>query len=121
MFSVSITYHSKIRELSDRNNDPKLIQTNAHPWDPHDLDDENRKLSDITQNSSHPTSSKLSPPNPLDLAKVFFFFLDKDNKGTRTSTFKNYNTIILHNFKFKFKFKSSQCRITKMRKDFIKI
>ena len=74
MFSVSITYHSKIRELSDRNNDPKLIQTNAHPWDPHDLDDENRKLSDITQNSSHPTSSKLSPPNPLDLAKVFFFF-----------------------------------------------
>ena len=41
-------------ELSDGNNDPKLIQTNAHSWDPHDLDDENRILSDITQNSSHP-------------------------------------------------------------------
>ena len=36
------------------NNDPKLIQTNAYPWDPHDLDDGNRKLSDITQNSSYP-------------------------------------------------------------------
>ena len=54
MFSVSITHHSNIRELSDGNNDPKLIQTNAHPWDPHDLDDGNGKLSDITQNSSHP-------------------------------------------------------------------
>ena len=54
MFSVSITHHLKIRELSNGNNDPKLIQTNAHPWDPHDLDDGNRKLSDITQNSSHP-------------------------------------------------------------------
>ena len=33
-------------------------------WDPHDLDDENRKLSDITQNSPHPnkalTFSKIS-------------------------------------------------------------
>ena len=57
MFLVFIIHHSKIRELSDGNNDPKLIQTNAHPWDPHDLDDGNRKLSDITQNSS--------PPNKL--------------------------------------------------------
>ena len=54
MFSISITHHLKIKELSDGNNDPKLIQTNAHPWDPHDLDDGNKKLSDITQNSSHP-------------------------------------------------------------------
>ena len=49
VFSVFITHHSKIKELSDENNDPKLIQTNAHPWDSHDLDDGNRKLSDITQ------------------------------------------------------------------------
>ena len=49
-----MTHHSKIKELCDGNNDPKLIQTNAHLWDPHDLDDGNRKLSDITQNSSYP-------------------------------------------------------------------
>ena len=59
MFSVSITHHSKIRELGDGNNDPKLIQTSAHPWDPHDLDDENKKLSDITQNSLHPNKLSL--------------------------------------------------------------
>ena len=45
------------KKSCDGNNDPKLIQTNAHLWDPHDLDDGNRKLSDITQNSS--------PPNKL--------------------------------------------------------
>ena len=64
-------------------------------------------------NSLHPTH--LIWP----LFFFFFFFLDKDNKGTGTNPFKNDNTIILHNFNFKFK--SSQCRITKMRKDFIKI
>ena len=56
VFSVFITHHSKIRELSDGNNDSKLIQTNAHSWDPYDLDDRNRKLSDITQNSSYPNN-----------------------------------------------------------------
>ena len=40
--------------LSDENRDSKLIQTSVVRWDPHDLDDENRKLSDITQNSLHP-------------------------------------------------------------------
>ena len=54
MFSIFITHHLKIEKLSDGNNDPMLIQTNAYSWDPHDLDDGNRKLSDITQNSSHP-------------------------------------------------------------------
>ena len=54
MFSVSTTHHLKIRELSDGNNDPKLIQTSALPLDPHELDDENKKLSEITQNSLHP-------------------------------------------------------------------
>ena len=58
MFSVSITHHSKIRKLNDGNNNLKLIQTSALLWDPHDLNDENKKLSDITQNSLHP--NKLS-------------------------------------------------------------
>ena len=39
---------------SNKNHNPKLIQTNHHLWNPYDLDDGNRRLSDITQNSSHP-------------------------------------------------------------------
>ena len=54
MFSIFITHHSKIKELNNGNNNSKLIQTNVHLWDPHDLDDRNKKLSDITQNPSHP-------------------------------------------------------------------
>ena len=53
-FSLSITHTHFFESLSHENGDPKLIQTSALPWDPHDLDDENRKLSDITQNSLHP-------------------------------------------------------------------
>ena len=34
VFLVSITYHSKIRELSDENNHPKPSQTIIHLWDP---------------------------------------------------------------------------------------
>ena len=49
MFSVSITYHSKIRELSDGNNHPKPSQTIIHLWDLLILDDGAWKLSDITQ------------------------------------------------------------------------
>ena len=39
---------------SNKNHNPKLIQTNHHLWNPYDLDDGNRRLSDITQNLSHP-------------------------------------------------------------------
>ena len=53
-FSLSITHTHFFESLSHENGDPKLIQTSALSWDPHDLDDENRKLSDITQNSLHP-------------------------------------------------------------------
>ena len=53
-FSLSITHTHFFESLSHENGDPKLIQTSALPWDPHDFDDENRKLSDITQNSLHP-------------------------------------------------------------------
>ena len=34
MFSVFITYYSKIRELNDENNHPKPSQTIIHLWDP---------------------------------------------------------------------------------------
>jgi len=57
--------------LSDGNNDLKLIQTNAHLWDPHNLDDGNRKLSNITQNSSHP--NKLLVSQVLKLSYISSF------------------------------------------------
>ena len=45
--------HPFFESPSNENHDLKLVQTNYHSWDPHDLDDGNRKLSDITQSSSH--------------------------------------------------------------------
>lgn len=35
-------------------NESKQVLSFENRWDPHVLDDENRKLSDITQNSPHP-------------------------------------------------------------------
>ena len=54
LFSVLVIHIHFTESLSDENRDSKLIQTSAERWDPHDLDDENKKLSDITQNSLHP-------------------------------------------------------------------
>ena len=45
--------HPFFESPSNENHDPKLVQTNHHLRDSHDLDDGNRKLSDITQSSSH--------------------------------------------------------------------
>ena len=54
MFSILVTHIHFTESLSDEIRDSKLIQTSVERWDPHDLDDENRKLSHITQNSLHP-------------------------------------------------------------------
>ena len=54
-----------------KTNDPKLIQTNVHLWDSHDLDDGNKKLIDITQNSSH--------PNKLEQAQIMWVLLKVNN------------------------------------------
>ena len=37
MFSVYITHHSKIRELSDRNKTENISKQTIQPWDPHIL------------------------------------------------------------------------------------
>ena len=75
------TFHTIIRFFfespSHENNDQKLIQTKVHPWDPHDLDGGNRKLSDITQNSPYPNKLNNTPsisinPNPFFSSKSFF-------------------------------------------------
>ena len=65
LFSFLVTHHPFYWFLSDENRDSKLIQTSAERWDPHNLDDENKKLSDITQNSLHPNMllvTQLSKP-----------------------------------------------------------
>ena len=38
-------------------NQSKQVLSFEDRWDPHNLDDENRKLSDITQNSLHPNKA----------------------------------------------------------------
>ena len=77
LFSLSTTVIRFFGSPSHENNDQKLIQTNAHPWEPHDLDGGNKKLSDITQNPSHPNKLYNTPwisinPNPLFSSKSFF-------------------------------------------------